>query len=166
MNARVDEWMVLRTKSRHEHLVESCLQRKSIEAYLPRHKVTRRWKDRRRVVELPLFPGYVFVQPSSDQYADMRYIRGACGLVLVGNQPATMPEKDLQAIKILVGSDAELTMEMNIVVGQRVKVIEGPFAGAEGELVRAMSQERLVINAHLLGCSVSVEVDRDMITVG
>ncbi|NOT89846.1 MAG: UpxY family transcription antiterminator [Lysobacter sp.] len=158
--------MVLRTRSRHEHLVESCLQRKSIKAYLPKHKVTRRWKDRRRVVELPLFPGYVFVQPSADQYADMRYIRGSCGLVLIGNQPATMPEKDLQAVKILVGSGADLKLDMNIVVGQRVKVVSGPFAGAEGELVKVKSQERLVINAHLLGSSVSVEVGRDMVSIG
>ena len=165
MDCRFDQWMVLRTKSRHEHIVESCLQRKSIMAYLPKYKVTRRWKDRRRIVELPLFPGYVFVQPSSDQYVDMRYIRGACGLVLVGNLPATMPEKDLEAVKILVNSGADLTIDANIVVGQRVKVVGGPFAGAEGELVRVKSEERLVINAHLLGSSVSVEVDREMITV-
>jgi len=166
MDAAVEGWMVLRTKSRHEHLVESCLQRKSINAYLPKHKVTRRWKDRKRVVELPLFPGYVFVQPNSDQFADMRYIRGSCGLVLVGNQPATMPEKDLQAVKILVGSGADLKLDKNIVVGQRVKVVSGPFAGAEGELVQVKSQERLVINAHLLGSSVSVEVDRCMVSGG
>lgn len=166
MDAAVEGWMVLRTKSRHEHLVESCLQRKSINAYLPKHKVTRRWKDRKRVVELPLFPGYVFVQPNSDQFADMRYIRGSCGLVLVGNQPATMPEKDLQAVKILVGSGADLKLDKSIVVGQRVKVVSGPFAGAEGELVQLKSQERLVINAHLLGSSVSVEVDRCMVSGG
>lgn len=156
--------MVLRTKSRHEQLVESCLQRKSIRAYLPKHKVTRRWKDRRRVVELPLFPGYVFVQPDSDQYADMRYIRGSCGLVLVGNQPATMPERDMHAVKILVGSGVDLKLDKSIVIGQRVKVVAGPFAGAEGELVQVKSQERLVINAHLLGSSVSVEVDRGMVS--
>ena len=161
----VEPWLVLRTRSRHENAVELSLQQKRINAYLPKRKVVRRWKNQKRVVELPLFPGYVFVQPRADQYENIRYIRGSCGLVFAGNQPAKMPEKDLEAVKILVGSGAELAVGCNLIPGQRVRVISGPFAGAEGEMVRMKSQERLIINAHLLSSSVSVEVDTDMVVV-
>lgn len=161
---RIDPWLVLRTRSRHESAVETSLQQKRINAYLPKRHVVRRWKGRKRVVELPLFPGYVFVQPSVDQYENIRYIRGSCGLVLLGSKPAAMPERDLEAVKMLVGSGAELEVNPKLIPGQRVKVIAGPFAGIQGELFRIKSQEHLVINAHLLGSSVSVVVDSDMIT--
>ncbi len=159
----VEPWLVLRTRSRHENAVELSLQQKRINAYLPKRKVVRRWKNQKRVVELPLFPGYVFVQPRADQYENIRYIRGSCGLVFAGSRPATMPEKDLEAVKILVSSGVDLSVECKLTPGQRVRVIAGPFAGAEGEMVRMKSQERLIINAHLLSSSVSVEVDTDMV---
>lgn len=163
--SRTVPWLVLRTRSRHEYAVESSLQQKQITAYLPRRKVIRRWKDKRRVVEMPLFPGYVFVQPRVEQYENIHYIRGSCGLVLAGNKPATMQEADLEGVRILVDSGAALSVNPELMPGQRVKVIAGPFMGAYGELVRMKSQERLVINAHLLSSSVSVEVDADMVTV-
>jgi transcription antitermination factor NusG len=159
----IEPWLVLRTRSRHESIVEQSLQQKCINAYLPKRKVVRRWKNQKRVVELPLFPGYVFVQPRADQYENIRYIRGSCGLVFTGSQPATMPEKDLEAVKILVGSGAELAVDCKLTPGQRVRVIAGPFAGAEGEMVRMKTQERLIINAYLLCSSVSVEVDTEMV---
>lgn len=163
MEARADPWLVLRTRSRHESTVESDLQQRRITAYLPKRNVTKRWRDRKAVVQMPLFPGYVFVQPSEDQYENMRYIRGSCGLVLFGSRPAAMPERDLEAVRILVNSGAALAANPRIIPGQRVAVVAGPFMGIQGELARVKNQERLVINAHLLSSSVSVEVDTDTI---
>src|SRR6266581_8377065 len=110
--SRVDPWMVLRTRSRHENVVEFVLQQKQIVAYLPKLKVVRRRLGRKRAVETPLFPGYVFVRPRADQYESMRYIRGSCGLVLTADsKPATMSEKDVGAVKMLVDSGAGLTVD-------------------------------------------------------
>lgn len=159
----VEPWLVLRTRSRHENTVEQGLQQKCINAYLPKRKLVRRWKNQKRVVELLLFPVYVFVQPRADQYENIRYIRGTCGLVLAGSQPANKPEKDLETLRILVGSGAELAVDCMLTPGQRVRVIAGPFASAEGEMVRMKMQERLIINVHLLSSSVSVEVYADMV---
>lgn len=161
----VAPWLVLRTRSRHENAVETCLRQKQINAYLPKRRVARRWKSQKRVVEMPLFPGYVFVQPRLEQYENIRYIRGSCGLVLAGTKPATMRENDLEAVKLLVDSGATLAVDPQLFPGQRVKVISGPFMGAHGEFVRGKSQQRLVINVHLLSSSVSVEVDVEMISV-
>jgi transcription antitermination factor NusG len=164
MEAR-DPWLVLRTRSRHESVVEKDLRQRRINAYLPKRTVIRRWRDRKSIVQLPLFPGYVFVQPRLDQYENIRYIRGSCGFVLSGNKPAPMPERDLEAVRILVGSGAALSVNPGLIPGRRVEVRSGPFMGIQGELVRVKSQERLVINAHLLSSSVSVEVDTDSIVL-
>ena len=160
-----DPWLVLRTRSQHENIVERSLQQKQINAYLPKHRVIRRGKDRRIILEMPLFPGYVFVQPRLDQFENMRYVRGSCGLILRGSQPAAMPEKELEAVRILVGSGAELAVNPQLIPGQRVEVIAGPFMGVQGELIRVKSQDRLVINAYLVSSSVSVEVDSDKIAI-
>jgi transcription antitermination factor NusG len=163
--ARCEPWLVLRTKSRHENTVASSLKQKCIHAYLPKHNVVRRQRDRRIVLEMPLFPGYVFVRPSLDQYANIRYIPGSCGFVVAAGKPAAMPERDVEAVKILVSSGAALAVNPQLIPGRPVQVIAGPFMGIKGELIRVKNQERLVINAHLLSSSVSVEVDSDKICV-
>jgi transcription antitermination factor NusG len=162
-----DPWMALRTRCRHESVVESFLQQKRIAAYLPKLKGVRKWQGRTRGVEMPLFPGYVFVRPRADQYEGMRYIRGSCGLVLAADRkPATMSEKDIAAVRMLVESGADLTVDAGLVTGQRVKIVAGPLMGVEGELVRVKNQQlSLVINVDLVGGSVRVEVDRDTISV-
>jgi transcription antitermination factor NusG len=159
MRPQIDPWLVLRTRSHQEYVVETDLQQRQINAYLPQRSVLRRWKDRRKVVRTPLFPGYIFVQPRLDQFENIRYIRGSCGLIFVGDKPAELPERDLAAITVLVGSGATLAVNPQLIPGRRVEVIAGPFMGIQGELVRIMSGDRLVINAPLLSSSVSVEVD-------
>jgi transcription antitermination factor NusG len=165
--SRVDPWMALRTRSHHENIVESFLQQKRIEAYLPKLKVVRKSQGRKRASEMPLFPGYLFVRPRADQYQGMRYIRGSCGLVLAADRkPATMSEKDVEAVRMLVDSGADLAVDAALVTGQRVKIIAGPMMGVEGDLVRVNNQQlSLVINVDLVGGSVRVEVDRDTIAV-
>lgn len=165
MDAQIDPWLVLRTRSRHENIVEIGLQQKRINAYLPRRAVLRKWKDRKKVIQVPLFPGYVFVRPRADQFENIRCIRGSCGLICVDNRPAAMPEKDMEAVTILVRSGAELAVNPQLIPGRRVEVIAGPFMGIQGELARIKSGDRLVINAPLLSSSVSVEVDAENVSV-
>jgi transcription antitermination factor NusG len=165
LSSAIESWLVLRTRSRHEATVESDLQQRSITAYLPKRSVMRRWRDRKVVVQMPLFPGYVFVQPRVEQYESIRYVRGSCGFVLSGDKPAAMPARELDAVRILAGSGAALAVNPRLIPGQRVEVLAGPFMGIQGELVRVKNQERLVINALLLNSSVSVEVDSDKIAI-
>jgi transcription antitermination factor NusG len=162
---QVDPWLVLRTRCRHEKAVEGVLQQKQIIAYLPKCKVVRCARGHKRVLELALFPGYVFVRPRADQYEGLRYIRGSCGLVLADSRAATMPEKDLEAVKMLVDSGAALTVDPELITGQRVKIAAGPLMGVEGELVLVKNQKHLVINIDMLSSSVRVEVDRETISV-
>lgn len=158
-----DPWLVLRTRSRHEKVVESLLEQKQITAYLPKTKVIDVCKGRKRIAEMPLFPGYVFVRPRADQYEGIRFIRGSCGLVFADQRPATLPEKDLEAVKMLVDSGAALTVDHDLVIGKRVRILGGPFHGVEGELVSVNNQNLLSITVQMVGSSVRVEVDHEMV---
>lgn len=153
-----DPWLVLRTRCRHENVVESSLRQREIVAWLPRWKGTRS--------DVPLFPGYIFVRPRADQYESMRYIRGSCGFVLgCGSRPAAMPERDLRAVMTLVDSGSPLSIDPELVAGRRVKIIAGPLAGIEGDLVRVKNRALLVVNVELVNSSVRVEVEHSAIEV-
>lgn len=154
-----DPWLVLRTRSRQENVVQDFLRQKDIRLFLPKRYEVRRWQDRTKLLEAVLFPGYVFVQPRLEQVSILRYVRGSCGLLMCGDKLATISQRDLDAIKIMVHSGEPLDVVPELVCGQRVEVIAGPFLHAQGEFVRMKSQHRLVINAHLIGKSISVEID-------
>lgn len=160
-----DSWLVLRTRSRHENRVLLCLQQKRIRAYVPKYNSMSRRPDRVPTVEMPLFPGYVFVQPNADQFEAIHYIRGSCGLVLSGMRPAAMPALELEAVRKMISSGAPLAVVPELARGRRAVVVEGPIAGVRGEMIRVSSQCHLVINAVVVGYSVSVPVDSNKIRV-
>ncbi|MBM0108568.1 hypothetical protein JM946_27865 [Steroidobacter sp. S1-65] len=145
--------------------MQNELERKQIVSFLPMRTIVRRRSERRSLLRVPLFPGYVFVQPRADEFHEIRCIRGSCGFVLAGARPAPMSEQELEAVRIIVGSGAALVVNPQLIPGQRVAVVAGPFMGVQGVLTRVKCQQRLVINAHLLNTSVSVEVDVDKIIV-
>lgn len=152
-------WLVLRTKSRREKLVESFLHQRGVTAFLPRRSEIRKWHDRTKVLDTVLFPGYVFVQPHPHQFDILRHVHGSCGLLISGGAPSRIPDRDLEAVRIMVGSGEPLSVDMGLVRGQQVEVIAGPFVGAQGEFVRVKNEQRLIINACVIGHSVSVEID-------
>lgn len=158
-----DSWLVLRTKSRHENIVADILLQKQITAYLPKYKVLRSCLGRKKLVELPLFPGYVFVRPRLEQFEGMRYIRGSCGFIRTGHEPAKMPEGDLEAIRELIESGSTLSVSPELIIGQRIRILSGPLTGLEGELVSVKNQQMLIVNVNLLNSCVCVSVDRELI---
>lgn len=152
-------WLVLRTRSRQECVVDSFLRERQVRSFLPKRRELRRWHDRVKTLETVLFPGYVFVQPQPEQFAIVRHVRGSCGLLMTAGKPAEIPEHAVEAVKIMAGSGEPVAVATELVHGQKVQVIAGPFERAQGEFVRIKSQQRLIINAHMIGHSVSVEVD-------
>ena len=152
-------WLVLRVKSRQEQVVETHLNTKQIETFLPKRFEFRNWNDRSKFVETVLFPGYIFVRPQPTQFEAIKYARGSCGLLVSAGRCAHVSEQDVDAIKIMVRSGLAIKVEPRLVQGQPVEVIAGPFSHARGEFVREKGEHRLVINAHLIGRSVSVEMN-------
>ncbi len=153
------DWNVLKTRSRQENIVAAELAKRGVEAFLPKVGEVKRWSDRRKLVSMPLFPGYVFVKPSAEQIHTLGFVPGGCGLLMNRNTPGAIREKEIDAIRVLLGSKAPIDLHKTLLPGTRVRVLIGPLAGVEGELIQFRNNHRLVINAYLIGQAVSVEVN-------
>lgn len=157
-------WFVVRTKSRHEKVVETNLREKNILCYLPKRIEIRRGNAAPAKTERPMFAGYVFVQPESHQLYDLKYIRGSCGLVTFNQRPAIMQDWEVERIRRIAESDTAFETHSNLLVGERVVVVSGPLAGVEGELACFKNQKRLIINSYILGQCISLDIGLENIS--
>ncbi len=157
--ARPTQWYVLYTCSRHEKQVATHLQEREVEFFLPQYQSTRRWKDRRVKLQLPLFPGYIFVHTSLQHHVKVLSVPGAVRFVSFQGRPAPLHESDL--LRLRAGLDQGLCAEPHpyLKIGRRVRVRSGPLTGMEGILVRKKDRFRLVISIDLILRSVAVEID-------
>lgn len=153
-------WYALSTRSRHEKLAYEELNRRGIYAFLPLRRITRRWSDRMRIIEEPLFRGYLFVHAS---LSDRWEILGARGIVrFVGPsaaRPFSIPEKEINAVRLFIENDLSVDPYPYLKEGERVYVRSGPCRGVEGFIIRKGHHSRLIVSVDLLSRSVSVEVD-------
>jgi len=152
-------WFALWTRSRHEQVVRDQLQRKHVEVFLPTIMRWSHWKDRRKQIEWPLFPGYCFAR--FDPRARMPILRctGVVNIVSSEGAPAPIPDHEIENIRLLVESDLAYDPCPLIKEGMMVEVTHGPLRGVVGRLVRKGSHARLVLSVNLIGQAVSAEVD-------
>jgi transcription antitermination factor NusG len=118
-----------------------------------------RWKDRRKRVDWPLFPGYCFVRIDPEEPLPVLTCSGVVTLVTFNGQPAAIPEAEIAAVRTLVESDLQYDPCPLLPEGSRVEVVSGPLRGVAGTLVRKGPHARLVLAVDLIGQGVSVEVD-------
>lgn len=154
-------WYVLHTKSRFENVVHEGLVRKSLEVFLPRVRVRSRRRDRRQTIEVPLFPGYVFVKSSlhPSQHLDILKTSGAVRLIGTREGPVSVPAETIQSLRIMVSTDEPLATGHRFKKGDRVIVVNGPLSGVIGHFERYKGQGRVVVNIDALGQFASVSVD-------
>lgn len=154
------QWYALRVRSRHEFIVMNELQQKGIFGYLPYIKKWRRWKDRMKLVEFPLFPGYLFVQiqPHAASYVSALKTRGAVSFVAHDGRPVPIPAEEVAALRLMVESEQELNVYPHLTEGVRVKIVRGPLCGAEGVLQKRERHFMFLVNIVLLSKSVGVSV--------
>ena len=152
-------WYALRTRSRHEKLVRDQLTAQGVEPFLPLIERARQWKDRRKLVAFPLFPGYCFARfPVSLRVA----VLSTKGVVQVlGNHdgPVPVPDEEIEAVRRLVTSTLPYDPHPYLREGMQVEVIRGPLAGVRGILLRKGTRARLVMGVTLIHQAVSVELD-------
>jgi transcription antitermination factor NusG len=157
-------WYSVYTRPRHEKHVLQELSDKHIEAFLPTYKVRRRWSDRYKIVEEPLFKGYLFVNVEYDRrYRDTLRPYGAVAFVSFNGEPVIVPEVEIEAIRRLVTCELPYSPHPYLKVGRKVRVKFGPLKGCEGILVRKKNLARLVVSVNLLQQSVSAEIDADCV---
>jgi transcriptional antiterminator NusG len=152
-------WFAVWTRARHEGRVLDQLQRKNLEAFLPRVARWSRWKDRKKRVEWPLFPGYCFVRIDPDDTLPVLKCSGVVSVVSSNGRPAAIPDVEIDSIRTLVESELSYDPCPLVKIGQMVHVVSGPLKGVVGRLTRKGNHARLVLSVDLIGQGVAVELD-------
>jgi transcription antitermination factor NusG len=152
-------WYAIYVCSRHEKQVLSQLQDRSISCFLPVYRSVRRWKDRRKELELVLFPGYVFVHIDLRDRLRVLQLPSVVRFVSFYGHPAPLPDTDIEILSKGLASGIRAEPHPYLKVGHRARVRSGPLAGAQGILIRRKDKFRVVLSIDLIMRSVAVEVD-------
>lgn len=155
----ISSWAAVYTRHQHEKIVAQTLTAKGFEVFLPLYESVRRWKDRRKLLSLPLFPGYVFVRGALDRRLQVVTTPGIHMILYQGDKVATIQEEEIQAIRRTVDGNFHVEPHPFLKCGELVRVKRGALSGIEGILVRKKNMFRLVLSVDLLAQSVAVEVD-------
>jgi transcription antitermination factor NusG len=155
----ISQWHVVYTSANHEKRVSQQLQERSVQHFLPLYESVRSWKDRRVKLQLPLFPGYVFVRLSSWERPKVLQVHGIARLVGFNGQPAVLADEEIEALRTYTMTSLGVEPHPYLRVGRRVRIRRGTLAGMEGILVRRKNTLRVVLSVELIMRSVSVEVD-------
>jgi len=154
-----DPWCAVYTRHQHEKSISEMLEAKGFEVFLPLYESTRRWKDRRMVLSLPLFPCYVFVRGAHERRLPVLTTPGVHMIISRGERVATVPDEEIEAIRRIVEGQVSAEPHPFLRCGERVRVVRGSLEGVEGILTRKKNLYRLVLSVDMLAQSVSVEVD-------
>jgi transcription antitermination factor NusG len=160
-------WMALTVKHQHEQAVRTALEGKGFKAYAPTCRAARRWSDRLKELDLPLFPGYVFCRWHSYGQTPLLRTPGVRTVVSFGGEIAPIPDSEIARIRRALASGLTVEPWPFLKAGQRVRIEAGPLAGVEGTLVEVRDKWRVVLNVEMLQRSVAVHVTRDtLVPVG
>src|SRR5687768_9522861 len=153
-------WFALWTRSRHEQVVREQLEQKRVDVFLPTVTKWSRWKDRKKKIDWPLFPGYCFARFDPEDALQVLKCSGVVSIVSFDGKPAPIPEVELDSIRTLVTSELQYDPCPLLHEGMLVEVVHGPLKSVVGRLLRKdANRARLVLAVELIGQAVSVEVD-------
>jgi len=152
-------WYAAHVYSRHEKQVVSQLQERHVDCFLPVYRSVRRWKDRRKELDLVLFPGYVFVHMDIRDRLRVLQLPSVARFVSFGGHPAPISDSEIETLSNGLASGIRAEPHPYLKVGNRVRVKYGPLAGAQGILIRRKEKCRLVLSVDLIMRSVALEVD-------
>jgi transcription antitermination factor NusG len=151
-------WFALRVKPNHEKPVSVALRGKGFEEFLPLFRSQRQWSDRVKMMDLPLFPGYLFCRLNLEERMPLLTTPGFLYIVGVGKTPEPVDESEILAIQSVLRTGLPVTPWPSLVVGQKVQLKHGPLRGLEGVLTKIANQHRIYVSVTLLKRSISVEV--------
>ncbi|MEE8160245.1 MAG: UpxY family transcription antiterminator [Acidobacteriota bacterium] len=154
------DWYAVTTRSRHEKVVAEQLWQKEIECFLPLRDVLSQWKDRRKKVQFPLFPGYLFVKVHmKDRRVDILKVPSVASIVGLNGHPLPIPAEQLDSVKRLVFSTLPYDPYPYIVEGDRVEIIRGALQGLQGILLEKKGRYRFILSVDLIQQAIACEVD-------
>jgi len=152
-------WYAAYTSANHEKRVAQQLGQRSVEHFLPVYESERRWKDRRVRLQMPLFPGYVFVRMALRERVRVLQIPGVARLVGFGGMPKALPEEEIEVLRAGLALGIRAKPHPFLTIGRRVRVSSGPLRGLEGIILRRKNRTRFILSFDLITRSVAVEID-------
>lgn len=156
------KWYAVHVRSRHEFRVFSRLAEAGIEAFVPVVERLQKWADRKKVIDFPLFPGYIFVHIPST-YDKMLAVLKKQGVVrflgMIPGEPEQVPEEQVESLRKLVALKSEIDPYPYLKQGQQVKIRRGALKGAVGVLTERAGQHLFVVSIDILQQGVSVKID-------
>ena len=156
----VMRWYAVHTRSRHEKHVHRQLAAAQLEAFLPLREERRRWKDRWKWVEFPMFPGYLFIHSTVEQLEVVWRAKGVASVLGNGwDQPTPVPDDQILRVRAIVDSGVQVEPHPYLQKGALVRVLRGPLMGVQGIFLRNKSLDRIVIAVDLIGKAVATEID-------
>jgi len=155
----IPKWYALSTRARHEKKVHTQLTKKGIISYLPLQSFYRRWSDRYKAVEEPLFSCYVFVNIALRDRLKVLQTNGAVRFVSFNGIPATIPDSQIKAIKTILENNSQIERVDYLTPGQGVEVIQGPLRGVKGILAQKKNSHRLIVRIDSIMQAISIDVD-------
>jgi transcription antitermination factor NusG len=162
MSTNTAQWYALQVQSRLGNIASATLRGKGFEEFLPLYRSRRRWSDRVKQIELPLFPGYLFCRfAPQDGTLPILSTPGVIGIVGAGKTPLPVAEEEIEAVRTVIRSGLAAQPCPYLGVGSRIYLEAGPLAGLEGIVTNTDKVYRLVVSVALLQRSVAVEIDRE-----
>jgi transcription antitermination factor NusG len=152
-------WYVAQTCARHEKRVAEQMSTRGIEHFLPLYEKVSRWKDRRVKLQLPLFPGYIFVRVPLQERLRALEIPSVVRLVGFGGLPVPMPDQEMEAMRNGLAIQLRAEPHPYLTAGRRVRIKSGPLAGLQGILLRKKGNYRFLLSIDLIERSVAADVD-------
>jgi len=152
-------WYAAYTSANHEKKAAAEISRRGVESFLPLYRTVRRWSDRRVELQMPLFPGYVFVHLALRERLRVLQVPGVAKLVGFGGLPVALPDEQVEALRAGLSGQLHAEPHPFLTAGRRVLVRAGPLQGLEGFIVRRKMGLRLVIALDLIQRAAAVEID-------
>jgi transcription antitermination factor NusG len=156
-------WFALQVRSRWETPTADLLRAKGLEILLPTYATRRKWSDRIKVVESPLFPGYLFCRFNVNNRLPILVTPGVLAIVGRGKTPVPVADGEIECIQAAIGSGIQLEPWPYVEIGERVRIQHDVLDGMEGILTSFKGNHRVIISVTLLRRSVALEVDRSRI---
>jgi transcription antitermination factor NusG len=154
-----ENWYAIYTCPRHEKRVAEQIKQRSFLCFLPLYRSVRRWKDRRKELELALFPSYVFVRMALASKLQVLQLPGVVRIVSFNGQPTALPTEEMEAFQTRWSGELKIEPHPYLRVGRRVLVHSGPMQGLKGIIVRRKDCCRVIFSIDLIMRSVAVELD-------
>jgi transcriptional antiterminator RfaH len=163
MNNNIDEpkWYPLYTKSRHEKKAFENLRKAGYEAFLPLKKAQRQWSDRKKIIDMPLIPSYVFSRFHRHEMNDVLKIYGVARYIRFNGKPAHIRDNEIELLKKAIETDNKINLANgDLKKGSIVEILSGPFKGYHGKVIRSSGNKKLVIELDAINQIFHVTLDK------